>query len=312
MRAVVVDTSLDARITLRDVATPAIGESDALVKVAATSLNYGEVRRSLTVAASGFRPGWDVTGTIIKAASDGSGHPAGTRVVGFVEGGAWSEQVAISGRVLAKIPDSITFAQAATLPVAGLTAYYALAQGGLLLAKRVLIVGASGGVCHFACLLSLAAGATVIGDVRRADAAGQVREDGAHEIFVGERLSGVASQGPFDVILESVGGDMLGDALGLLAPDGVCVTYGESAGRPAAFDPRPFFRVGGARLYGLFLYEEVRRHPPALALTRLLDLVAGKQLSPRITVEAGWTDIARVARDLLDRRISGKAVIHMT
>ena len=123
---------------------------------------------------------------------------------------------------------------------------------------------------------------------------------------------GAASQGPFDVILESVGGDMLGDALGLLAPDGVCVTYGESTGRPAAFDPRPFFRVGGARLYGLFVYEEVRRHPPALALTRLLDLVAGKQLKPRITIEADWADIARVAKDLMDRKIRGKAVIHIT
>jgi NADPH:quinone reductase-like Zn-dependent oxidoreductase len=182
----------------------------------------------------------------------------------------------------------------------------------LLLAKKVLIVGATGGVGHLASQLARAAGATVVGVVRRADAAAQAREDGAHEIFAGERLSGAASHGPFDVILESVGGDMLGDALGLLAPDGVCVTYGESTGRPAAFDPRPFFRVGGARLYGLFVYEEVRRHPPALALTRLLDLVAGKQLKPRITVEADWADIARVAKDLMDRKIRGKAVIHIT
>jgi NADPH:quinone reductase-like Zn-dependent oxidoreductase len=310
MRAVVVDTSHTERLALRDVATPSLGEDDTLIRVAATSLNYGEVRRALTAASTGFRPGWDVAGTVIKAAADESGYPVGTRVLGFVETGAWSEQVAISSRSVAKIPDDVTFAQAATLPVAGLTAYYALAQGGLLIGKKVLIAGASGGVGHFACQLTRASGARVIGAIRSKDAEAHVREDGADDIVIGERLSAAASLGPFDTVLESVGGDMLADALGMLAPDGVCVTFGESVGRPAAFDPRPFFRVGNARLYGLFLYEEVRRHPPALALTRLLNLVSSQQLRPRISVEAPLDDIAAVARRLMQRQIRGKAVIH--
>jgi NADPH:quinone reductase-like Zn-dependent oxidoreductase len=311
VRAAVVDTSLEQRIVLREVPPPVAGQSEAIVQVASTSLNYGEVRRALTAAATGFRPGWDVAGTIMQAAADGSGFPAGTRVVGFVEGGAWSEQIAVASRALAKIPDAVTFAQAATLPVGGLTAYYALAQGGLLLAKKVLIAGASGGVGHLACQMARHSGATVIGAARRADVAAQIREDGAHEVAIGEGLSAAGQFGPFDVILESVGGDALGQALALLGPDGVCITFGESAGKPAAFDPRPFFRVGGARLYGLFMYEEVQRHPPAIALGRLLDCVAAQRLKPRITVEADWTDIAAVARQLLNRKITGKAVIHM-
>jgi NADPH2:quinone reductase len=310
MRAVVVDTSHAERLVVRDVAPPSLGEDDTLIGVAATSLNYGEVRRALTVAATGARPGWDVAGTVIKAAADGSGYPVGTRVLSFVETGAWSEQVAILSRSVAKIPDDVTFAQAATLPVAGLTAYYALAQGGLLIGKKVLITGASGGVGHLASQLAHASGARVIGAIRSKDAEAQVREDGVDDVVVGERLSEATSLGPFDTILESVGGDMLGDALRMLAPDGVCVTFGEAVGRPAAFDPRPFFRVGNARLYGLFLYEEVRRHPPALALARLLELISLQRLRPRISVEAPLNDIAAVAHRLMQRQIRGKAVIH--
>lgn len=310
MRAVVVDVSLAERLALREVAAPALGEDDTLVRVAATSLNYGEVRRALTAAPTGFRPGWDVAGTVIKAAADGSGYPAGTRVLGFVEAGAWSEQVAISSRAVAKIPDDVTFAEAATLPVAGLTAYYALAKGGFLVGKKVLIAGASGGVGHLACQLAHASGARVVGAIRSKSAEAHVREDGADEIIVGERLSGAAPLGPFDAILESVGGEMLADALGMLAPDGVCVTFGDSVGRPAAFNPRPFFRAGNARLYGLLLHEEVQRHPPAIALARLLHLVGSRQLRPRISVEASWDNIADVARRLMERKIQGKAVVH--
>ena len=81
--------------------------------------------------------------------------------------GAWAERVAVRTDALAALPDAVSFGQAATLPVAGLTALWALERGGLLLDKRVLVTGASGGVGHLACQLARQAGAQVVGAVRQ-------------------------------------------------------------------------------------------------------------------------------------------------
>src|SRR5207302_7521683 len=112
-------------------------------------------------------PGWDLAGIVENEAADGSGPRTGSRVVGMLNPGAWAEVVAVPTSILAEIPESVSFAQAATLPVAGLTALWALEHGGLLLDRLVLITGASGGVGHFACQITRKAGAPYIGDDRQ-------------------------------------------------------------------------------------------------------------------------------------------------
>ena len=62
---------------------------------------------------------------------------------GFLRDVAWAQYVAVPSHALASLPDAVTFARAATLPVAGLTALYALAKRGQLLRRRVLITGAT-------------------------------------------------------------------------------------------------------------------------------------------------------------------------
>src|SRR5438105_2075733 len=158
MRAVVVDPGAPGRLVLREVEPPQPGRSEALVRVAAISLNRGELRRA-TTAEAGWRPGWDLAGTVEQAAADGSGPPVGARVVGLLVSGAWAELVAVPTTALAVLPDGCSFAQAATLPVAGITALWTLERGGMLLDRRVLVTGASGGGGHPACPLPRAAGA---------------------------------------------------------------------------------------------------------------------------------------------------------
>src|SRR5215510_11358509 len=125
--AVVVDHAVPGTLALREVAPPTPLPSEALVRVAAISLNRGETRRAME-AADGWCPGWDLAGVVEQAAADGSGPRPGTRVVGFLRSGAWAESVVVPTNALAELPDAVTLAQAATLPVAGLTALYALAK----------------------------------------------------------------------------------------------------------------------------------------------------------------------------------------
>src|SRR5512145_3026139 len=183
-RAIVVDPQAPGRLVIQSVPEPAPDRGEAIVRVRAISLNRGEVRRS-TMAPAGWRPGWDLAGTVERAAADGSGPKAGTRVVGFLPEGAWAERVAVPTHALAELPAKVTLSQAATFPVAGLTALHALGKNGMILGKRVLITGATGGVGDFAVQLARLGGAHVTATVRRADQVAGLRQVGAHEVVVG-------------------------------------------------------------------------------------------------------------------------------
>jgi NADPH:quinone reductase len=307
IRAVIVDPAVPGRLKIDrvELATPLPHE--AIVRVAAISLNRGEVRRS-QVAAAGWRPGWDFAGTIETAAADGSGFPAGTRIVGFLAEGAWAEQVVVPTHAIAALPDTVTFKAAATLPVAGLTALLALERGGLLLTHSVLITGASGGVGYFACQLAARSGAIVTAQVRRPELVDFVNTAGAHQVVVGNDFSAYA---PYDLALDSVGGDVLPKVLENLAPDGTCVMFGATAGTEITFNASKFYGGGGLSLYGFILFHELKKQPAAAGLTRLVRQVATGELIPHIDLEAPWTEIATVAQQLTDRQFLGKAVLHI-
>ncbi|MDZ8186966.1 MAG: zinc-binding dehydrogenase [Nostoc sp. ChiSLP02] len=311
IRAVVVDPNVSGRLALHDVDAPQPAPSEAVIRVSAISLNRGEVRRS-TTADAGWRPGWDLTGVVETAAADGSGPAVGTQVVGLVRSGAWAELVPVPTHSLAELPSSVSFAQAATLPVAGLTAYHALLKGGSLLGRSILITGASGGVGHFAIQLAQLSGAQITAHIRRPENESFVKEAGAHFVVIGEDLSPAKEYGPYHLIVESVGGNTLGTAFNLLAEDGTIVLFGTSSGNEVTFNAQPFYAVGGASLYGLILFHELRRESAAVGLKRLLSLVEAGQLRPVIDIEADWTQIADVAQKLLNRSYLGKAVLHLS
>ncbi len=312
VRAVVVDPSHKDRLTLQSVALAPVLPNDVTVRVTAISLNRGEVNRAFNQSAAGARPGWDFAGVVEQAAADGSGPRAGTRVVGMLDSGAWAERLRAPSHAVAALPDTVSDAQAATLPVAGLTALHALRQGGLLLGRKVLIDGATGGVGHLAVQLAAAAGAEVYAHVRRAEQRAMVSEWCGERIVVAPDLRAAAASGPFHLILDSVGGSALAAGLTMLRPNGTCVTFGVTEAPTTTIESGAFFRQGGVRLYGLILFHELRRVEPAgEGLALLAGEIARGRLRPLIEVEAGWSEIGGIARRLVAREFVGKAVLHV-
>jgi NADPH:quinone reductase len=311
IRAIVVDQSDPGRLAVRSAALAPAPPGDLTVRVTAISLNRGEVRRALTAMETGARPGWDFVGVVERAAGK-NGPQAGARVVGLLPTGAWAEKVHVPLDAIASLPDGVTDVQAATLPIAGLTALHALRQGGSLLGRKVLIDGASGGVGHLAVQLAAASGAEVYAHIRQDKLRSAVERWSTGGVIVDSSLEAARSAGPFHLIVDSVGGSALGSALTMLEKGGTCVTFGASEAASVTFDSGIFFRASGASLVAMMVFDELARTEPASeGLALLTRLVDQKTIQPIVSIEAPWTDIPMIARRLLDRSFAGKAVLHI-
>ena len=307
MLALVAAPSEPSGLALREVDDPSRRPDEALVEVRAVSLNRGEVRR-LPDRPDGFLPGWDVAGTVVEPAADG-GPPEGARVVGLVRSGAWAERAAVPTNALAELADEVSFEAASTLPVAGLTALRALALGGLALGRRVAVTGASGGVGRLALQLAHRCGAHVTAVVGRPESGEGLEALGAEEVVAGREPDGEE----LDLVLESVGGPTLAAALQRIAPRGTIVSFGNTSGEETTVSASALYgQAPGARVYGLFVFDEVAREQSGPRdLATLAALVARGELDPQIDLEASWHDAAEAVEALLERRLRGKAVLRV-
>ncbi|HUR04668.1 MAG TPA: zinc-binding dehydrogenase, partial [Nonomuraea sp.] len=256
-------------VVLADVPEPAPRPDEALVKVAAFSINRGETFK-LENPVPGDRPGKDIAGLVVQPAADGSG-PAGiTRVVGHPMSGGWAEYVAVPANALAELPDTVSETQGAALPLAGLTALRLLRTAGPVLGRRVLLTGASGGVGHYVTELAAAAGAEITAVTRDDERGARLTELGAAEI-----VHDVAdARGPYDIVLESTGGPALPIALARLARRGTLIWFGQAGRTPATLDFFDFFAGPESAVIRHFHYldADTRLDDDLAALVRLTGL----------------------------------------
>ncbi len=220
------------------------GLCEVLVKVAACGITHNELDWPVWTCRAGHQrasiiPGHEVSGVVAALGYGTAGIAVGEEVFGLtdqVRDGAAAEYVAVEARNVAPKPATVDHAHAAAVPRAGLTAWQALFDHGQLArGQTVVIHGAGGAVGSTAVQLARWAGAEVIG-TGRSRARLLAKELGADRFIAldADRLEDAAGQA--DLVLDTIGGEVLARSPGLLRPGGTLVTIKAAAQPPAGRD----------------------------------------------------------------------------
>jgi alcohol dehydrogenase len=314
---------------------PEIGPADVLLRVRATSLNYHDIftRRGMP----GIKiplpviMGLDVAGEIVKVGPDVEGWKVGDRVqvdpLNRIEGGLMGETMngglaelcKARAHQLMRIPDNVSFEQAASLPVAYGTAHRMMTTNGQVTAgEKVLILGASGGVGVCCVQLAKIAGAYVVACAGSEEKGRRLKELGADEVILytqedfvhtvrqrhgrPQRAGGGSSvNGGVDVVVNFTGGDTWVKSLRTLKLGGRILTCGATAG----YDPPEDLRV-------IWTFELQIRGSNGWErddLEKLFALVSTGKLTALIDKSFPLQQAAEALRMLEDRTVFGKVVV---
>lgn len=302
MRALVRTDNPDNPVTIDERPDPVPTEDQLLIKVEAFSLNRADYLY-LSMPGVDWRVGMDFVGTVVKPASHGHSPQIAARVlVHNPAGGGGAEFATVPTRHVIELPDGFDTAVAAGLPLAGLMALRMIREAHLQPGQHVLITGATGGVGPLTVELAILAGAKVTALVRDLSTATRLRELGAHVVF---SLDDVAE--PFDVILESVGGEVMAEAIGKLQRSGLVLWFGQASGQPVTLN---FFSLlGGHESMTLrhFVYSDLPGVDDQADLTELIGLVSADKLHVDIQLE-NWSATGAALKKLQVGQLRGKAV----
>ena len=231
-------------LELTEQPTPKVGPDSVLVRVRAASVNPVDwkVRAGYLDAIMDVTfpvvPGWDVAGVVERVGLDTPELQVGDEVYGYVrrdwvQGGTFAELVAAPVRTLARKPTSLSFEEAAAVPLAGLTAYQTILRAGVTDGQTVLVHAAAGGVGSFAVQIARDLGARVIGTASSRNHE-HLRSLGAEPVEYGDgvvdRVRALAPDG-VDVILDFGGDDLVSTSRALLADGGTVASTVDAAAR---------------------------------------------------------------------------------
>jgi len=235
-------------LELREVEAPQPGRGEIRVRIRATAVNRADLLQRMgaypaPADAPADIPGMEFAGEVDAVGAGATDHQIGDRVFGLCGGGSYAEQLAIHGRAAVRIPDSLSFTDAAAVPEAFITAWDAMVtQAKLAAGETVLIHAVGSGVGTAAVQIARAIGARTLGTARTAAKLERARNlgldqeivtsDGRFANLVAEATRGAGA----DVILELVGGAYLSEDLRCIAPTGHIVLVGMLGGAQAELD----------------------------------------------------------------------------
>jgi NADPH:quinone reductase-like Zn-dependent oxidoreductase len=296
-------------LRLADVPRPAPISTEVLVQVRAAGVNPVDwkTRRGDGVARwvgpPPFVPGWDVAGVVVDMGYGVTLFERGDRVLGMPwfprAAGAYAEFVAAPSRQFARIPDGMSFEEAAALPLAGLTAWQSLVDTAALQAgETVLVHGASGGVGHLAVQIAKACGATVIATGRSANH-DFLRALGADECVDRDTVAIQDAAQEVDAVLDFAGLHETRAEVDTLREGGTLVAIAEGASDEA----RAEAARRGVRV------AEILVEPDGRALAKLAELVSDGRLKVSVDRVLPLDDAAK-AHELLEAGgLRGKLVL---
>ena len=258
MKAMVLN-GIEQELQLTELPNLTAGLGQVVVNLKAAALNrrdawiqmgqYGGLKFPIILGSDGCGRTEDDHAVIIDPALDW-GHDSRAqqksfRILGLPDDGTLAEQVLVPAQNIHARPAHLNDVQAAALPLAGLTAYRALfSRAQLQAGERVLITGIGAGTAAFSMQFALATGAQVwvtSGHESKLHRATELGAQGGVNYKDTEWGQKLATSGPFDVIVDSAGGDGFAQLIELATPGGRIINFGATAGNPSKIDLRRIF-----------------------------------------------------------------------
>ncbi|MEP1122916.1 MAG: NADPH:quinone oxidoreductase family protein [Ilumatobacter sp.] len=305
------------RLVEEDAPTPGPGE--VLIDVEAVGLAFPDVLQCRGMyqvkTGPGHTPGGESCGRVAALGDGVTNVEVGQRVA-FLGSGGLAEQVTHHAGAVFPVPDGVSAATAAAIPINYCTTLYALHDRARLQAgESVLITGAAGGTGTAAIQLAKAAGATTI-----AVAGGQTKVDlltelGADVVIdhneTPDWVDAVreASGGGVDVAYDPVGGDTFHQVRRCMGWDGRLLVIGFVAGIPEVKTNHALLK--SYSIVGVHWGASLAKFPASIGeqMTTLLDMAAAGTIDPPLYPPFAFEDAAQALQDIADRKVHGKAVV---
>lgn len=304
---------------LVDTATPAPGPKQALVRIAATGVNFIDVyfRTGLYKADPPVTLGSEAAGVVEAIGPEVTEVAVGDRVAYAMARGSYAEYAVVPTALLVKIPDHVDFQTAAAAMLQGMTAHYLThSTYPLKSGDSCLVHAAAGGAGGLTVQMAKMLGARVFGTAGSEEKARIAREHGADEAIVYtqqdfeaevKRLTGGRG---VDVVYDSVGKTTFDKSLNCLRPRGTLALFGQSSGPVPPFDPNILNGKGSLFLTRPSLAHYVANREELLwRAGDVLNWIAAGKLKLRIDRAYPLADAAAAHRDLESRRTAGKLLL---
>lgn len=306
-------------VELAKVDRPAPGQGEVLIEVAYAGVTFPELLQTRGMYQVKhdlpFVLGSEAAG-IVAEAGPGSRFSVGDRVAAIPGEGSFAEFVVASDEQTVPVPDGISLAHAAGMPMNVLTADFALRLRAQAKAGQAILVhGAAGGLGSAAVQMALAIGLEVIGVVSTEAKAQTVRELGATHVVMAEGFKDATKEiypNGVDYVFDPVGGDRFTDSTRVLAPYGRLLVLGFTAGEiPSVKVNRLLLK--NISVDGVAWGAATRERPGYIAeqWDAIADYVAAGKLNPPIHGTYPLSDAAKAIGELDSRNVRGKVLLEV-